>query len=209
MLLAFTSTSVDAAHPKKHQMRLNGFSGGMMLHTGWVGGGTISLQEPGGGSLPSQKIKGFPYGIGGALRLHFGDNLRIGTEGYGTYLTYGEYNSKFGIGWGGVLADYQWHFGKLHPYAGMTIGGGAASNLTFTTLISDNDSVVEENVSYRDYGFMAIAPFVGVEYSLSSKARLVVKADWLFNASNPQPDFPSGPRIYVGFTFYYLKNNSR
>ena len=81
----------------------NGFSGGMMLHIGYVGGGTAALYSPSGIPLPAQKMNGVPYGIGGCAKVYFGEHLRVGTEGYATYLVYGDNASRFGIGWGGLL----------------------------------------------------------------------------------------------------------
>lgn len=183
----------------------NGFSGGMMLHAGWLWAGRTTLTTSQGESLPTQNVAGLAYGIGGSVRFHFGNHLRIGTEGYGTYMHYGNENtSKFSIGWGGVCFDYQFHAGRLHPYAGVTVGGGSATNLTFLEHV-DNDFITEDNVSYRKYGFMAVTPFIGIEYELNQRMRLTLKADWLMNVSNPQPDFPIGPRVYIGFCFYHLK----
>ena len=54
-----------------------GFSGGMMLHAGWVDCGDMRV-----GLAPAQRLSGLPLGIGGALKVRFGDHLRVGTEGY-------------------------------------------------------------------------------------------------------------------------------
>lgn len=182
----------------------NGFSGGMMVHTGWVGSNILPLNTPSGEALPKQRIGGMPYGLGGSLRFHFGDHLRAGGEGYGTYLEYGHYGSRIGVGWGGVSLDWQWHAGRFHPYAGLTLGGGTVRNLTLAEP-APNDSVTENNASYRRYGFIALAPFAGVEFALSHRMRLVLKADWLVNAGRRQPDFPGGVRLYVGFVFCHLR----
>ena len=48
---------------------------------------------------------------------------------------------------------------------------------------------------------MAVAPFAGVEVAVNRKVNVVFKADWLLNVTNPEDDFVSGPRIYVGFMF--------
>ena len=61
----------------------------MALHAGWVGGGSVRLTTPAGRPLPVQRVRGVPFGIGGSIRFHFGEHLRVGTEGYGTYLDYG------------------------------------------------------------------------------------------------------------------------
>lgn len=183
--------------------RYQGFSGGMMLHTGWVSGGSLTLQTPAGVALPQQRVQGMPYGIGGAIRFHFGNNFRIGTEGYVSHLNYGGTGSRMDVSWGGLLADWRWQVGRFSPYLGMTFGGGGVRNLTLVDARRD-DMVLEEGVSYRTYSFMAVAPFVGVEFEMTRRMRLVLKADCLLNVSSPQPDFPVGPRIYFGFIFCHL-----
>lgn len=83
----------------------------------------------------------------------------------------------------------------------MTVGGGVVRNTTFTHP-AGNDFVTEEDV-VPQIRFTALAPFVGTEFALTARIRLMVKADWLVNAGRPQPDFPQGPRLYVGFIFYH------
>ena len=63
--------------------------------------------------------------------------------------------------------------------------------------------MTDEDVSFRKYGFAAVAPFIGTEFVVTDRVRLLFKADWLMNVGRPQPDFPHGPRIYVGFIFYH------
>lgn len=171
-------------------MAYNGYSGGMMIHTGYVFGGTST---PMSGNLPirSINIEGLPVGIGGALRLNFGQYLRIGGEGYSTTLHYNGNGSYATTGWGGVLVDCAFVQSKHVFFLGTTIGGGSYRNLTLTHPIGD-DWEVEEETSYRKYGFMAITPFVGYEYALTPKIHLIVKLDYLFNITNSQPDFSTG-----------------
>lgn len=179
-------------------MAYSGYSGGMMLHTGYVSAGTINITS-GGSSVPHE-ISGMPTGIGGAIKFGFGRHLRVGTEGYVSTLKYGGYGSYASVGWGGVLADCIWYAGRIHPFAGATLGGGNVKNLTLSGPVG-NDFVAEEGVSFRKYGFMCVTPFAGVEYAASSHMRLTFKVDWIINVSNRQPDFPGGPRIYLGFMF--------
>ena len=182
-----------------------GFSGGMMPHSGYFFGGKTAVYDAQETLLSVEEMRGLPLGLGGAIRLHFGDHWRLGTEGYSTTLRYGKYNSNVTIGWGGLLADYHWKIGKFKPFGGGTLGGGSVKNLT---LLQDNplDYATEQAASYRNYSFMAFCPFAGMEYSLSDKTHLIFKIDYLMNLSNPQDDFVKGPRIYLGLMFHHTKH---
>lgn len=171
-----------------------GFSGGMMLHAGWIDGGDISV-----GGL-QQSMNGVAKGIGGALKVQFGDHLRIGTEGYTSALSYGDYGSSLSVGWGGLLVDWAFenHRGRI-GYFGATVGGGVVKNLTLSEEPAD-DFAPEDNLSFRKYGVPIVAPFVGTELPLTERMNLTVKADYLIPIGNV-PDFPSGVRLYVGFMF--------
>lgn len=192
-----------SAQESKGRLAYSGFSGGMMVHTGYLYGGNITLTD--GLTEYPQKLSGVPTGIGGAARVHFGRHLRVGCEGYVTTLQYGQYDSYATIGWGGVLADCIWRFGRWAPYAGASFGGGSFKNLTLTAP-TPLDNRTEERSSFRKYSFVTLVPFAGVEFTMTDKIRLAVKVDWMLNLSNPQPDFVSGPRIYLGFAFYRTKN---
>ena len=56
-----------------------GFSGGMMLHTGYQFGQDRHAPVAAGRSTSPQ---GATFGIGGALRVHLWQHLRTGFEGY-------------------------------------------------------------------------------------------------------------------------------
>ena len=43
-------------------------------------------------------------GIGGVIRLHFGENFRVGSEGYVSTLTQLDNGSYLKYGWGGTVA---------------------------------------------------------------------------------------------------------
>lgn len=195
-----------ATAQEKSAFAYSGFSGGMMVHTGYLSGGEITITDDGGSNLYHAKLSGAPTGIGGVARVHFGKHLRVGSEGYVSTLRYGSKNndSHARIGWGGVLADCLWRFGKWAPYAGATVGGGSFRNLTLENP-TPLDYVAEQNTSFRKYSFMVLAPFTGVEYSITDKIRLNLKADWMLNLTNRQDDFAGGPRIYFGFSFYRMK----
>ena len=103
-------------------------------------------------------------------------------------------------GWGGILADCTWQLGRFRLFAGGTVGGGGQTNTFILSPVRD-DYLAEECISYRKYAFFAVAPFAGAEYALTDKVNLVAKIDWLLNITNPQDDFTTGPRLYIGFMF--------
>lgn len=196
-VLTLIVTSVHA----KGKMSYNGYAGGMMLHTGYVFGGESTPMHNGTSIGDPIGMSGLPMGIGGAIRFCFGDYLRIGTEGYSTTLGYNHNASYSTIGWGGLLADCTFRVKEKHLlFVGVTVGGGSCKNLTLTddTLV---DWEVESYASFRKYGFMAVTPFLGYEYVVTPKIHLAFKVDYLLNVTNPQPDFCTGPRVYVGFFF--------
>ena len=141
-----------------------------------------------------------PLGIGGALRLRFGDYLRVGTEGYTSSLSYGDYGSSLSIGWGGLLVDCVLPLGRFAPYVGATIGGGVVENLTLAEKPA-TDLLPEQGVSYRKYGVGVVVPFIGTDYRLTERMSLTFKADYMLPLGSSHFDFPSGPRCYVGFMF--------
>ena len=170
-----------------------------MIHSGYLFGGTSAPHTPAGQAFPAQRMQGFPTGIGGATRFHFGPHLRIGSEGYNSTLKYGPYDSYTQIGWGGVLADWYWDKGLVSPFVGITFGGGGVKNTTFTA--PTEDDFVTEAVSFRKYGFATAVPFIGLELAVTQKMLLTFKADYMLCLSRRKPDFVSGPRLYIGFTF--------
>lgn len=195
LLATLLSLSAAVAQQKDNSLAYNGFSGGMMLHAGWADRGAITI-----GTTPAQSLRGVPMGIGGALKIRFGNHLRVGTEGYTSSLGYGDYGSSLSIGWGGLLVDWCWQWGRLKPYVGATIGGGVVENLTLTTHPQE-DLVPEENLSYRHYGVGVVVPFAGVEWPLTDRMSVTVKADRMTPLGAADFDFPSGVRCYIGFMF--------
>jgi opacity protein-like surface antigen len=200
------------AAPAGEKIFYAGFSGGMMVHTGYITGGKITLIRRDDGSDVPIGVSGPPLGIGGAMKIHLGKHFRIGGEGHMSTLNYGSgkgsmrNQSHARIGWGGALVDYTWTLGKnWRPYAGGLIGGGSFKNLTLLDP-SPVDYELEDGASYRNYSFVVLAPFAGIELALSDRIGLNVKADWMLKLTNRQADFASGPRLYLGFTFYRWKD---
>lgn len=171
---------------------VRGFDGGMMLHSGFVKGEFPQL---------AHTASGMPFGIGGVIRIHLGDHWRIGSEGYMSTLQQSHNGSYVKYGWGGLLGDFYWQFGRFMPYAGLTIGGGVNTNL----LMKGHSAIAWEpvdNTYFNKQSFLAIDPFIGCDYVVSDAFHLTLKADWL-NCINRKYRIPSGPRLYVGFIFYH------
>lgn len=175
---------------KRSSMAISGYSGGMMLHTGYLKSGVVNFPGADGAVAASMRMEGMTIGIGGAARVHFGKHLRVGAEGYASDLYYGVNHSYEVVGWGGLLADCAWPVKRWTPFAGATIGGGAVKNVTAL-----------EITTYHHYSFFTIVPFAGVEYALSKTLHLAAKIDYMFNVSNPQADYAKGVRIYFGLMF--------
>ena len=200
-----TDTDVDTAK-KRHSMAYNGYQGGMMFNIGYVQSRNFQFQD--NAALPLGqygKLSGASMGLGGALRVGFGKYLRVGIEGYVSTLKYQPKGSSAKIGWGGLLLDSHWHINKFTIFTGGVIGGGSYTHIAMIDKGENtpvNDYVVENQyVSYRHYPFLAIVPFVGMEYSLTKRISVVAKIDYMLNATNWADDYVAGPRFFVGFMF--------
>lgn len=191
-----------AAGRENDRLRYGGFKGGMMIHSGYTGSSGFQVTANSGGT-EDVRAAGTPFGIGGAIRFMFGKHLRIGTEGYVSNLRYGKHGSEAETGWGGLLADYAWDLKGSRIFVGGTVGGGSQTN---TIILSPTvGDYATDEIAYRKYGFMAFAPFIGMEIPLTGKLDLALKVDWLLNISREEKDFVSGPRLYIGFMFGHKK----
>ena len=179
----------------------------MMLHSGYIQSRPFELYSTASQSLGTMQIRGAAFGIGGHVKFAFGtptDMLRIGAEGHSSNVSYRPSPSYSHTGWGGLLVDYI-HRSKssVHPFIGCLVGGGGVKNHIIAEGSTD-DFITEPQAAMHRYAFMAVAPFAGMEVSLTPKLRLVVKADWLLNATSRQNDFSNGLRLYVGILFNRL-----
>lgn len=206
VLAALLIASIAYAQSKNdsNSFTFRGFSGGMMIHAGYLSSGKFIISDLDGNSLGEQQIKGMEMGLGGVARFHFGttnDQIRIGGEGYTSSVNYSPEKSYEKIGWGGLLIDYVHHGkGRVSPFIGATVGGGGVRNHTFPSASID-DYVVEKYASYRKNTFFCIVPFVGMEIALTSKVLLTLKADYQIHLPHIQKDFAEGVRLYVGIVF--------
>ena len=177
----------------KDKSVFNGYDGGMMLHTGYVKANIKPL---------NYIAEGASNGIGGAIRFHFGQHYRIGTEGYVSTLNLMNNGSYMKTFWAGLINDFYWEIGKFMPYAGITIGGGALTDC-FIFDGDNHDWEKESNVIINKQPFIAIDPIIGCDYCISESIHITVKFDYLFGFNNKDLYLPTGPRAYIGFIFFH------
>lgn len=192
---ASAASAASAAASEHHETKaIKGFSGGMMVHTGYLSGGDNPFGYDAAGAT---------FGIGGVAKLHLSKHFRAGFEGYFSNMglhkgvSSGSFNKLF---WTGALADCFWKVGKFYPYVGATVGGGMET--AFYMFEGDkHDWLPEAAAVYNKKPFFAVDPFVGVEYAVGEALRLTLKADWLLAINKDGLNRPMGPRIYFGFIF--------
>ena len=190
-LLSFCSATMLHAQEKKF---IKGFSGGMMVHSGYQYGGDNPL---------GLDISSPTFGIGGCAKLNFTDHFRAGFEGYFSTapikkgVESGSHNKLF---WTGLLADWFWQCGKFTPYIGTTLGGGMETS--FFMFDGDKHDWKPEGMTVlHKQPFLAVDPYVGVEYAMGKALRLTLKADWMLAINSDGLNKPMGPRVYFGFIF--------
>ena len=189
-LCLLTAFSVHAENKKF----IKGFSGGMMVHTGYQFG----CDNPFGLDINSPT-----FGLGGCAKLHFTDHFRAGFEGYFSTapvrdgVESGSHNKLF---WTGALADFFWKCGKIVPYIGATVGGGVETSF-YLFEGNKHDWKEESKAVLHKQPFLALDPYVGVEYKVGRALRLTLKTDWLFAINSDGLNQPMGPRVYFGVIF--------
>ncbi len=192
-LICLAASAQNSAKEDKNKI-IKGFSGGMMVHTGYLSG----CDNPYG-----YDADGATFGIGGVAKIHLPQQFRVGFEGYFSSMGLheniadGSFNKVF---WAGILADRFWKFGKFYPYIGTSVGGGMET--AFYIFEGDkHDWLPEPSAVYRKQPFFAVDPFIGVEYKVGAALRLTLKADWLLAINSDGLNRPMGPRIYFGCIF--------
>ena len=204
---------------KEHKKVFTGFSGGMMIH-----GGYLFAQSPDAlfrnSSLTTENIKdlpkdGFTMGLGGTLRLHLIDHIHLGGEGHVSFMPLAASGTSIRTGWGGAMCDFYADLGILRPLIGLTVGGGSTRRLyvpddSEQTVTGENN--MEYNASFTKTPFFLLDPYVGLEIALG-KVTLLIRADYmlpfgksdsgLFKQDVSWDNFisPSGPRLYIGCLF--------
>ena len=80
ILILIFSVIASHAQDRADNKLIKGFSGGMMVHSGYLKGGDIPA-----GELPTIgefNPKGATFGIGGVAKIHLTKHFRTGFEGY-------------------------------------------------------------------------------------------------------------------------------
>lgn len=194
ILTLIISFALAASANAEENKLIKGFSGGMMVHSGYQFGGdnpyNLNISSP-------------TFGIGGCAKIHLTKHFRTGFEGYFSTapirkeVASGSHNKLF---WTGLLADWYWKKGKVIPYIGATFGGGMETS--FYLFEGDkHDWDIEQKSVLHKQPFFALDPYVGVEYAVGEALRLTLKADWLLAINSDGLNRPMGPRVYFGFIF--------
>lgn len=172
---------------------LNGYDGGMMLHVGYLNQVITPLD---------METKGVTKGIGGAIKFHFGEHFRLGTEGYTSSMSLLNNGSYIDTFWAGLLGDFYTIKGRYMPYIGLTVGGGAVTS--FLMLDGEKkDWSSERNTVFNKTPFVAIDPYIGCDYIVSKAFHLTLKLDFLTGFGGSNLYLPKGARAYIGFIFFH------
>ena len=205
LLMAVSLTAQVSEGIEKNKV-YQGYSGGMMVHAGYLFGRDRNAPVATDGICTSPQ--GATFGIGGALRVHLWKHLRTGFEGFVSTMpsnttdrrTMLKPGSYIRTGCGGILADCCWRLDKAWPYIGGTIGGGSIKGLYI--LDGDQNSWDKDaNSTFHKQSFFYITPYVGCDYCLTRKVHITFRLDWMLAIHKSELCLPTGPRLYFGFMF--------
>lgn len=176
-----------------------GFTGGMMLHAGYLSG--IDASAP-------VTPHGLTTGIGGAIKVNLGKLLRVGIDGYVSTLSSNHSDARSVLsdgsyirtGSGGLLADLCWRTTQWWPYIGFGVGGGSMKGL-YVLDGNQDDWIPEANAVYNKQSFFYVSPYVGTDFCLTPRVHLTFKVDWMVAVHDGALLKPTGPRGYFGFMF--------
>jgi hypothetical protein len=183
-----------------------GFSGGMMAHGGYLFGVNADAPNTADGVVCSPQ--GGTFGLGGALRVHLWNHLRVGGEGFVSTMNSGTTTMKHVLkegsyirtGFGGVAIDACWRKEKVWPYIGGSIGGGAMRSL-YVLEGSQDDWAAEDAAYLHKTPFMYVNPYVGMDWCMTKKVHMTFRIDWMVALHKGDVVKPTGPRLLVGFMF--------
>ena len=219
--------AVQQQESKSSSAIFTGFSGGMMLHAGYMFSDSPDKVFSNTGLGDPEYRKGLPksgvcLGLGGTLRFHLINHIHLGAEGFVSTMPLMGTGSSVRTGWGGAMCDFFFNVGKTRPLLGLSVGGGTMKRLFVPAeaeLAYSNDSSTVYNASYVKTPFFYLDPYVGIEIDLNSHMALMIRVDYMLpfgrtssGLTNIKEDVkwsnfmtPSGPRLYVGIMFGKLK----
>ena len=198
------SAGKESKETKSRSHVFTGFSGGMMLHGGYLFSDDPTKVFSNTGLGSAEYVKGLPksgfcYGLGGALRAHLINHIHLGAEGFVSTMPLMKTGSNVRTGWGGVLCDFYGNWGKVRPMIGLTVGGGAMKRLyvpqdsmvvvprgeAITPSGADSTASIY-NSSYVKTPFFFIDPYLGMEINLANHMALIIRLDYMlpFNIKN-------------------------
>ena len=202
IIILFIQITLFAENPEK-KFAFAGYSGGMMVHTGYMKSADFLITDT-EGNTHRKHIEGMPFGLGGALKFQFGKHFRVGAEGYTTKIVYDKQGSTFRQGWGGILIDGVWQFGKWTPFTSVCFGGGKVTNLVFLKTPSSN-YIADARVASQQYPIFLFNPSLGLEFSITPKLKLVFKTEYQVSLTKKNLDYPNAVRFYLGVFFNRVK----
>ncbi len=234
-LVAQEQEAADAAPAKETKAKesksrsaseiFTGFSGGMLLHGGYLFSDDPRKVFSNTGLGSEDYIKGLPksgftMGLGGLLRVHLINHLHVGAEGFVSTMPLMGTGSNIRTGWGGAFCDFYTNWGKVRPLAGMTIGGGSMKRLYVPDQAEGVDFATADsthyNASYTKTPFFFLDPYVGLEIGLNGHMAIMIRIDYMLPFGKSRSGLaenvkwsnfmtPSGPRLYIGIMFGKLK----
>ena len=200
---------------KKSTKILTGFSGGIMIHGGYLFSDNPQkvFSSTKLGDLTHLPKDGFAMGLGATLRFHLIDHIHLGAEGFVSTMPMMGTGSNIRAGWGGAMCDFYSDMGKVRPLIGLGLGGGVMQRLyvpTEAATVTDPESDIVYNASYTKTPFFYLDPYVGMEIGMKGLMALIIRIDYVlqFGRSNSKlttsdinwGNFmaPSGPRLHIG-----------
>jgi hypothetical protein len=209
---------------KKASEVFTGFTGGMMLHAGYLFSDDPRKVFSNTGLGDENYIKGLPkkgfcYGIGGMMRIHLLNHIHLGAEGYVSTMPLMGTGSNIRSAWGAAFCDAYTEWGKVRPLIGLSVGGGSMRRLfvpdQVPTVYYQEADKTHYNASYAKTPFFLLDPYIGLEIAIKEHTALLIRIDYLLPFGRTSSGLtklsedvswshfmtPSGPRLYVGFMF--------
>lgn len=221
-----THSKQQNKNKKKASEIFTGFSGGMMIHGGYLFADDPQKVFSNSGLGDKSYVRklptdGFTFGLGGALRMHLINHIHLGAEGFVSTMPLMGTGSNIRTGWGGALCDFYTQWGKVRPLIGLTVGGGSMRRLFVPDKAESVDYAQADkiyyNASYTQTPFFFIDPYLGLEIGLNAHMAILIRADYLLpfgrTSSSLTEDVkwsnfmsPNGPRLSIGVMFGKYSN---